>query len=120
MSAIFWVFLGGGIGSLLRYGIARLTAPYAPLFPYATLLANVLSCILLGYLAGLSLRGGLDEPPKLFLMTGLCGGFSTFSTFSNETFGLLQSGHFALAVLNVGGSLLLGLACIYVGLRLAL
>ncbi len=120
MAAIFWVFLGGGLGSLLRYGIARWIAPYAPLFPYATLLANVLSCILLGYLAGLSLRGSLDEPSKLFLITGLCGGFSTFSTFSNETFGLLQAGHYALALLNIGGSLLLGLVCIYLGLRLAL
>lgn len=120
MTAFLWVFLGGGLGSICRYGLARWLAPYQLAFPYATLLANVLSCILLGYLAGMSLREEMGATYKLLLMTGFCGGFSTFSTFSNETYSLLQSGHYALALFNIGGSVLLGLGCIYLGLRLAL
>ena len=120
MSAFLWVFLGGGLGSMCRYGIARLLSPYHLVFPYATLLANVLSCILLGYLMGLSLRQEVSATYKLLLMTGFCGGFSTFSPFSNETFSLLESGHYALGLLNIGGSVLLGLGCIYLGLRLGL
>ncbi len=119
MVSVFWVFVGGGLGSLCRYGIARLISPIAGGFPYATLIANVLSCILLGYLVGLSVRGQMAGAYKLFLMTGFCGGFSTFSTFSNESYSLLQSGQYAMAVANIGGSILLGLVCIYIGLRLS-
>ena len=114
------IFLGGGIGSICRYGIAQLLDGQRPLFPLATLLANLASCIILGFLVGLSLRGLMSDNYKLFLMTGFCGGFSTFSTFSNETFSLLESGHTGLALLNVGGSLLLCLVGIFLGIKLGL
>ena len=114
------VFFGGGLGSICRYGIAHLLAEYDLNFPLATLLANALSCILLGLLAGLSLRGQVSDTYKFMLMTGFCGGFSTFSTFTNETFSLLQSGHLALGLLNVGGSLRLCLVCIYLGVRMGM
>jgi CrcB protein len=119
MQAIFWVFLGGGLGSLARFGVARGLHAWSPQFPYATLLANAISCILLGFLMGQTLRGQVSEESQWLLMTGFCGGFSTFSTFSGESFSLLQSGHYGLALLNLGGSLLLGLICIYLGLRLS-
>lgn len=115
---MFWVFLGGGLGSLARFGIAWALQHWRWHFPLATLLANIISCLLLGYLMGLASRGQLSDPAKWLLMTGFCGGFSTFSTFSGESHALLQSGHYGLAVLNLGGSLLLGLICIYLGLRL--
>ncbi|MCB0546282.1 MAG: fluoride efflux transporter CrcB [Phaeodactylibacter sp.] len=114
------VFLGGGLGSTCRYGIAHLLAQYKLTFPLATLLANVLSCILLGWLVGLSLRGQANDTSKFLVMTGFCGGFSTFSTFTNETFSLLQSGHIGLGLLNIGGSLLLCLGCIYIGIRMGM
>jgi CrcB protein len=99
--SIFLVFVGGGFGSVARYGIGLLVQPYAPRFPLATFLANVAACLLLGLLTGLQLRGQLDEPRRLLLATGFCGGFSTFSTFTNDTWNALQNGQTASALLNV-------------------
>ena len=120
MTTYALVFLGGGLGSICRYSIAHLLAQYHLTFPLATFLANALSSVLLGVLVGLSLRGQVSEAYKFMLMTGFCGGFSTFSTFTNETFHLLQAGHWGLGLLNIGGSLMLCLACMYVGIRLGM
>ncbi len=113
------VFIGGGLGSICRYGIAQLLQGQSFNFPFATLIANVLSCILLGFLVGLSLKNDLSGYSKVMLMTGFCGGFSTFSTFTNETFQLFESGQHFYALVNIGLSLLLCLFCIYLGLKLA-
>ena len=113
-----FVFIGGGIGSIFRYGIAALMKNYTFTFPYATLLANVISCFILGILVGLSLKGGLQENYKLLFISGFCGGFSTFSTFSYETYFLLQSGAVSYAFLNIFISLLVCLICIILGLKL--
>ena len=115
------VFLGGGIGSLLRYGTARIL-PEIDLstgdFPYSTLLANLLACLILG--AGLALlsRDALTRNQSLLLLTGLCGGFSTFSTFSAELLNLYEAGYPSVAVLYLVASLLSGLAAVAVGLAL--
>jgi len=84
MLNFFWVFLGGGLGSICRYGISKLLSGNHFDFPLATLLANIISCIILGYLFGVTLKAGLTNQAKLLWMTGFCGGFSTFSTFSLE------------------------------------
>ncbi|MEM9819574.1 MAG: fluoride efflux transporter CrcB [Bacteroidota bacterium] len=118
MFHFLWVFLGGGIGSLLRYGIAQ-SLTYLGCPPVATFLANALSCILLGFLTALSLKTDLDQNYRLFLMTGLCGGFSTFSTFTNETYQLFQNGEFVYALVNIFGSVLLCLFCIFIGMKMA-
>ncbi len=112
-----YVFLGGGLGSVCRYGIAR-WLPAAD-FPLATLLANMLSCLLLGILVALVSRATLSPPYRLLLITGYCGGFSTFSTFSYETLVLLRGGSYFLAAIYVTGSLLAGLICLLLGLKLA-
>ena len=113
-----FVFIGGGLGSLCRYGIAELLSHQNWTFPLATLLANSISCIILGALTALSLKGEVNTATRLMFMVGFCGGFSTFSTFSNETFDLFQTTNYAYGLLNIGGSVLICLICIYIGLKL--
>jgi len=118
MKAFLLVFLGGGLGSICRYGIARLLAAQVWDYPLATFIANALACIALGALMGMSLKGDINTTTKLLLMTGFCGGFSTFSTFSAETFELLQAGNYLYAVANIGLSIIVCLICIFIGLKL--
>ena len=117
MYAYLLVFLGGGLGSICRYGIAHLLSSYQLNFPLATLFANILSCIVLGILVGLNLKASVSFEQRYLLMTGFCGGFSTFSTFTNETYQLLQAGQYAYAFMNVALSLLLCLFCIFLGIK---
>ena len=113
-----WVFIGGGLGSICRYGIARWLSQSGYIFPMATFLANAISCIILGTLIGLSLRGILGPNYRILLISGFCGGFSTFSTFSAETFELFQSGQHLHALANIFFSLILCLFCIYLGIKI--
>ena len=94
-----WVFLGGGIGAVLRYVISLVTYTPQSGFPIATLLANLLACFILSIVV-FSLDS-LDPKLKLFLGTGLCGGLSTFSTFSYETVSLMQNGQVGLSILYI-------------------
>ena len=114
-----YVFLGGGAGSLCRYAIALFLKKQAFAFPAATLLANVLACLILGFLFAFAANGKLSETQKLLLMTGFCGGFSTFSTFSAETFALIQDGNMMFALLNILLSVAICLIGIYIGYYLA-
>lgn len=118
MQAFLMVFIGGGLGSICRYGIARFLQSHDLTFPLATFIANALACITLGALMGMSLKGDLSAPTRLLLMTGFCGGFSTFSTFSAETFVLLETGNYLYAFVNIALSLLFCLFCIFIGLKL--
>lgn len=114
-----YVFLGGGLGSLARYGIGQ-WMPAVDLakggFPWATLLANLLACIVLGIGIGLASRALLSRPLQLLLLTGFCGGFSTFSTFALEATLLLEEGYTGVALAYVGISLLGGFFALYLAL----
>lgn len=117
MTHFFLVFLGGGLGSLCRFSIGLLLNRYDLNFPLGTLIANAISCFLLGMLLSWSLKGELATPYRLMWATGFCGGFSTFSTFSAESLQLFQQGNAALALLNIAGSLLIGLFFVFLGMR---
>ena len=113
-----WIFLGGGLGSLFRFGLWKWLGIYSGGFPWATLSANALSSFILGLLLGFQLKGSLNDSSQVFLMIGFCGAFSTFSTFSAETLKLLQYGHYYAAVSYVLGSVLLCLLLIIGGMKL--
>jgi CrcB protein len=119
---LLWVGLGGGIGSMLRFLLSRLVDKYAALqaFPLATFIVNVSGCLLIGLLIGFSAKHALlSESLKLLLITGFCGGYTTFSTFSAENLQLLTDHHYFLFVLYALGSLATGVAAVGLGLFLA-
>ncbi len=117
MPAWIFVFLGGGLGSVARWSIARWLNPQEGSFPWGTFVANVIACLVLGMLMGYHLKHPMDHQHKLLLMIGFCGGFSTFSTFSAEIFHLLKSGNHLLSFAYVGTSLIVGLIAVFVGMK---
>lgn len=120
MSAYWWVGLGGFVGSVARYAVALwLGGSTAGRFPWATFGVNVVGCLLIGLLAGVFARSPTPESVRLFLVTGLLGGFTTFSAFGLETLGLLRRGDVGLALSYALGSVLLSLLAVWIGLRLA-
>jgi CrcB protein len=119
MSAIL-VFFGGGIGSLLRYGISNLF-PYSSGFPWATFISNILACLLMGFIINWidrTFSSTFDvNNLKWLMLTGICGGFSTFSTFSNESLQLIKQQQWALAITYILTSVILGILSLTVGLK---
>lgn len=104
--SFLYVFIGGGVGSMLRYTVSLLLDKFSLNFPIATLTANALACLLFGFVAGYILKEGMADHYKLLLLTGVCGGFSTFSTFTNDTFKLFEDGQ----MLYVFGNILISVA----------
>lgn len=107
------VGLGGALGAILRYLISLL--PLKGSFPVWTLLTNLLGAVAIGFIAGASARGRMQDVAALFWKTGVCGGFTTFSTFSLEAFSLLANGNRGLGVLSILLSILLCLGGIALG-----
>lgn len=99
MEKILFVGLGGAIGAMLRYSIGLLPAKGD--FPILTLLINILGAVAIGIVAGAAVKYGLSENLILFIKTGICGGFTTFSTFSLEAFNLIKNRHYGLAAIYV-------------------
>ncbi len=108
------VGLGGGIGSMLRYAAGLLLS--SKIFPYSTLLVNIIGSFIIGIIFALSIKEqSIANNWKLFLATGVCGGFTTFSAFSLENMGLLQSGKYAMAFTYVALSIVLGIGATFLG-----
>lgn len=122
MLAALYVFIGGGLGSLARYGMGEWLGQSNGKFPIGTFAANLAACIILGFIAGMALKNSsFGENSKHFLAIGFCGGFSTFSTFTNEIFVLTDGGKIGIAALYVLLSLVIcfgGLAAGYAGAKL--
>lgn len=110
------VALGGGIGSCLRYLIGLIPLKESFTFPVKTLVINLLGCFVIGLIAALAVRNSSLSPKTvLFIKTGLCGGFTTFSTFALETETLIKTGHIGLAVLYVALSVAVGVGLTFAG-----
>lgn len=111
------VFLGGGLGSVARFGIGNFIQQTWPSqFPLATLTVNIVSSFILGLLISwLIVKPTPHEHYRLFFATGFCGGLSTFSTFTAEVFTLAKGGLFALAVLNIIVSVVACLVALWLG-----
>ena len=114
------VVLGGGVGALLRYLTALVTARlWGETFPWGTLAANLAGCFLIGLIYAFGVEaGGVGPRTRLFIMTGLLGGLTTFSTFSLETSTLLMQGAGSYAALNLIGNVVGGIALFMIGLAL--
>lgn len=111
------MFLGGGVGSALRYGVQLLLHEriVAYQFPWATFAVNILGSFLIGLFYALSARLNLSDELRLLLTAGLCGGFTTFSTFSNDALALLRQGDALVCLVYIVGSILLGIGACLVG-----
>lgn len=122
MTRVWLIGAGGFVGSLLRYWLSGLAQEVArdSLFPWGTLAVNLLGCAAIGVLAQLAeARGAFSAETRLFLATGLLGGFTTFSAFGSETLQLLRDAERALAAANVLANVVLGLACVALGRAVA-
>ncbi len=117
-TTLLLVMLGGALGTGARYLVSWLTVPASTSLPWGTVLINVTGSFVIGFFGTLTLAGGrfaAPEPLRLFVMVGLCGGYTTFSAFSLQTFDLLRAGAWGRAGLNVGVSLVLCLAATAAG-----
>lgn len=103
MNNLLLVFLGGGLGSVVRFGISEFVkSNFKTIFPIATLCSNIISCLILALAIGFfSEKIGANSTLKMLIIIGFCGGFSTFSTFSYETVELLRSGNLIIAIANI-------------------
>ena len=111
------VFLGGGIGSVLRYSVSMLCknalqshSSANDVFPWATLIVNIVGCFIIGILFMYSESLQLTKEIKLLLIAGFCGGFTTFSAFSIESVTLIQNGHYFICISYILASIILGMA----------
>lgn len=114
ITSFIFVGLGGAVGAMLRYAISLL--PYKGTFPILTLVTNILGALVIGFIAGTAARRQVPAALNLFLKTGVCGGFTTFSTFSLEAWQLMEGGHGGLSALYMLISVIFCLAGVAAGM----
>ena len=119
MKSFLLVFLGGGLGSALRYLVVSTMNQYSKVLPFGTFTVNILGCLLIGMILGYAQKENtLTSNQILLLATGFCGGFTTFSAFANENLELIKNGEiFNFSVYTIG-SILVGVLAVYIGFYL--
>lgn len=119
MKDVLLVLVGSGIGGVLRYLTACGLKNVGISFPLGTFAANLCGCLLIGLFSALALKGTVSADTKLLLTTGLCGGFTTFSTFMNENLSMLRSGDVLQFALYTAFSIALGIVMVWLGMAIA-
>ncbi len=121
MLKVVLVFVGGGFGCVMRYGLGGwVQSAFGPTFPLGTLVVNVSGCLLIGFLSAIFTGPVLlREEYRVALLIGVLGGYTTFSSFGRETMALIDDGQFARASVNVVLSNGVGLFAVWLGARLA-
>jgi len=120
MRQLFFVFIGGGFGSVLRYIIGKYLNNPESSFPLGTFTVNILGSLLIGIIIGLAAKNNtLTENQTLLLATGFCGGFTTFSTFAYENHVLFKSGDFTSFALYTFASFIVAFLAVFAGMYLS-
>ena len=115
MNRLLLLALGGALGTVARYGLNGLISARLSTFPLGTMIVNITGCFVIGLITPLMLR----YEWRLFLLFGLCGGYTTFSSFEWETYSAVRQGGFWLGLANVLGSVVFGYAAVWLGALLA-
>ena len=120
MKSFLLVFIGGGLGSGIRYLVTIAMNQYSKVLPFGTFTVNMLGCLLIGLILGYAQKENtLTSNQTLLLATGFCGGFTTFSAFANENLELIKNGEiFNFSVYTIG-SILIGILAVFIGFYLA-
>jgi fluoride exporter len=119
MKIILAIGLGSSIGGMLRYVLAEsIQQKQQSTLPFGTFTINVIGCFLIGIVFGIFDRGNLSQEWRLFLATGLLGGFTTFSAFSMESVNLLRDGQYWSVIIYVAGSVIIGLLATFAGISI--
>jgi len=120
--SVFYVAIGGALGSVSRYLLGTWTQSISKSidFPYGTLTVNLIGCFVIGFLSQLAeARGAFTPETRAFVFIGILGGFTTFSSFGNDTVNLLHDGETFNALLNIGANVLFGLILVSLGRTVA-
>ena len=119
MKSFLLVFLGGGLGSALRYLVASAMNQYSKVLPFGTFTVNIIGCLLIGMILGYAQRENtLTSNQTLLLATGFCGGFTTFSAFANENLELIKNGEIFNFSIYTITSILVGVLAVLIGFYL--
>ena len=119
MKSFLLVFLGGGLGSGLRYLVTITINQYSKVLPFGTFIVNMLGCLLIGLILGYAQKENtLTSNQTLLLATGFCGGFTTFSAFANENLELIKNGELFNFSFYTIGSVLIGILAVFIGFYL--